>query len=83
MRHSVSALVAGLALSVPHVVLGAEQGKAGKLNEFPEKIKGFHGPIPFGNATINAPLDENGRETYIGMSPTAAKGFFVADFVCA
>ncbi len=54
---------AGIALSLSEAVLAAKQG----LLTRPDPIEGYRGPIEFGNATINAPLDENGRNTYIGM----------------
>ncbi|KAM7187394.1 hypothetical protein V8F20_010979, partial [Naviculisporaceae sp. PSN 640] len=35
-------------------------------NDEPDQIDGYRGPIYFGDATINAPLDENSMDTYIG-----------------
>ena len=32
----------------------------------PEPIEGYRGPIALGDGAINAPLDENGKETYLG-----------------
>lgn len=29
-------------------------------------VPGYRGPIPFGNSIINAPLDDKGRDTYLG-----------------
>lgn len=61
MRGNLSALLAaGISLS------GAVLGSAVPL-EVPDAIDGFIGPIEYGNATINAPLDENGKETYMGF----------------
>lgn len=55
-------LGAGLSLSLPSAVAGAKQAQVVTQTH----IDGYRGPIPFGNATINAPLDAFGRETYIG-----------------
>lgn len=62
MRGVLSTVLAA-GLSLTPAVLGAAL-KA--RDEVPEPIEGYRGPIPIGNATINAPLDENGKETYIG-----------------
>ncbi|KAK0725827.1 hypothetical protein B0H67DRAFT_141629 [Lasiosphaeris hirsuta] len=64
MRGSLSALLAvGAALLFPNVVLGAKN----MVLDRPDPIEGYYGPFEFGNSTINAPLDEHGRETYIGV----------------
>lgn len=63
MRRSLSALLAaGIALSLPGVVRGA----GNMALTAPDPIEGYDGPIFFGNTTINAPLDDEGRETYLG-----------------
>jgi len=31
-----------------------------------DPIDGYDGPIEFGHAAINAPLDERGKDTYLG-----------------
>jgi hypothetical protein len=55
-------IVAGVALLLSlDVVSGA--GTSMSL----DPIEGYDGPIPFGNATINAPLDGDGKKTWIGM----------------
>ena len=56
------------ALAIGVTLLPVVTGAAIKArDEVPEPIEGYRGPISIGNATINAPLDENGKETYLGM----------------
>jgi len=65
-------LAAGIAL-LSSLVSGAGQFMS------MDPIEGYRGPIPFGDATINAPLDEDGKETYIGMFSVIRVADFGAD----
>jgi hypothetical protein len=62
MVGSLSAILAAGVALLPTLVFGAGQS----MNLDP--IEGYRGPISFGNATINAPADENGENTYLGKS---------------
>ncbi|KAK0612534.1 hypothetical protein B0T17DRAFT_620708 [Bombardia bombarda] len=58
---------AGAMLSLlPQCVLGTPRGRLAALDR-PDAIDGYRGPIEFGNRTINAPLDANGQDTYLGV----------------
>ncbi|KAK0655074.1 hypothetical protein B0T16DRAFT_450816 [Cercophora newfieldiana] len=69
MARSLPAIIAAGVALLPTLVFGAGT----HMNLDP--IEGYKGPIPFGDATINAPLDENCKETYIGFK------YFAESFV--
>jgi len=54
-----------IGLSLPVAVFGARISPHA-ITDPSGSVPGYRGPIPFGHAAINAPLDEHGRDTYLG-----------------